>query len=117
MGFAGLRVLSLESRRAQDMEALIRRHGGEPFVALSVKERPIDSNGEAVEWAGRLLAGHFDLVLFTTGVGLQYLRDAILTRYTVEEFGSALQRVTVAARGPKPVAILHELGVKPAIRI
>src|SRR5262249_17370566 len=38
-------------------------------------------------------------------------------RYTVEEFGSALQRVTVAARGPKPVAILHELGVKPAIRI
>src|SRR5215813_7375694 len=117
MGFAGLRVLSLESRRAQDMEALIRRNAGEPFIAPSVEERAVDSNAEALEWAGRLLAGDFDLVLFTTGVGLQYLRDAILTRYTVEELGNALRRVTVAARGPKPLAILHELGVMPEIRI
>jgi len=39
MPFGGLRVLSLESRRAKEMEALIRREGGEPFVAPSVEER------------------------------------------------------------------------------
>lgn len=117
MSFAGLRVLSLESRRAKEMETLIRRFGGEPFVAPSVQERALDSNAGALAWADRLLAGDFDLVLFTTGVGLEYLRDAVLSRYSKEELGAALQRVTVAARGPKPLAILHELGVKPALRI
>ncbi len=117
MSFAGLRVLSLESRRAKEMEVLIRRWEGDPFVAPSVQERAIESNAEALAWAGRLLAGDFDLVLFTTGVGLEYLRDAVLTRYTAEEFGAALNRVTVAVRGPKPLAILHELGVKPLIRV
>lgn len=117
MSFDGLRVVSLESRRAKEMEALITRWGGEPFVAPSVRERATDSQEEALAWAGRLINGEFDLVLFTTGVGLQYLRDAVLTRFSAEEFGAALRRVTVAARGPKPLAILHELGVKPEIRI
>jgi uroporphyrinogen-III synthase len=117
MLFAGLKVLSLESRRAKEMDALIRRYGGDPFVAPSVQERALESNQEALAWADRLVAGHFDLVLFTTGVGLEYLRDAVLSKYSKEDLGAALQRVTVAARGPKPLAILHELGVKPMIRI
>ncbi len=117
MAFESLRVLSLESRRAKEMESLILRHGGVPFIAPSVQERAIDSNSEAVEWAEALFAGRFDLVLFTTGVGLQYLRDAVLTKYSLEELGAGLRSVTVAARGPKPLALLHELGVKPQIRI
>ena len=60
MSFAGLRVLSLESRRAKEMETLIARFGGVPFVAPSVQERALDSNGEALRWADRLLAGDFD---------------------------------------------------------
>ncbi len=99
------------------MEALIQRWGGEPFVAPSVQDRALESNAETLAWAARLMAGDFDLVLFTTGVGLEYLRDAVLTQYSAAEFGAALNRVTVAARGPKPLAILHELGVKPLIRI
>ena len=81
MSFEGLRVLSLESRRAKEMEALIRRWNGDPFVAPSVQERAIDSQAEALTWAARLIAGEFELVLFTTGVGLAYLRDAVLTKY------------------------------------
>ena len=110
-------MLSLESRRAKEMEALIRRWNGVPFVAPSVQERAIDSQSEALAWAGRLIAGEFDLVLFTTGVGLAYLRDAILTKYTAAEFSAALGNVTIAVRGPKPLAILHELGVQPQVRI
>lgn len=117
MGLTGLKVLSLESRREKEMETLILRYGGQPFMAPSVKERAIDSNADAIAWADDLIAGKFDLVIFTTGIGLQYLRDAILTRYTAEQLGAALRGVTVAARGPKPLAILHELGVKPEIRI
>lgn len=99
------------------MEALIRRWNGEPFVAPSVQERAIDSHAEALAWAARLIAGDFDLVLFTTGVGLAYLRDAILTKYTSEDLSAALRKVTVAVRGPKPLAILHELGVQPQVRV
>lgn len=117
MGLTGLKVLSLESRRAKEMEALILRYGGLPFMAASVKERAIDSNADAIAWADDLMAGKFDLVLFTTGIGLQYLRDAVLTRYSAEELAAGLRKVTVAARGAKPLAILHELGVKPEIRI
>jgi uroporphyrinogen-III synthase len=117
MSFEGLRVLSLESRRAKEMEALIRRWNGEPFVAPSVQERAIDSQAEALAWAASLVAGEFDLVLFTTGVGLAYLRDAILTKYSAEDFSAALRKVTIAVRGPKPLAILHELGVQPQVRI
>jgi uroporphyrinogen-III synthase len=43
-GFAGLRVLSLESRRASEMAKLIANHGGEPVVAPSMREVPRESN-------------------------------------------------------------------------
>ena len=117
MSFEGLRVLSLESRRAKEMEALIRRWNGDPFVAPSVQERAIDSQAEALAWAARLIAGEFELVLFTTGAGLAYLRDAVLTKYSAVVLSKALRGVTVAVRGPKPLAILHELGVQPQVRL
>ena len=43
MSFEGLRVLSLESWRAHDMQTLILREGGVPFVAPSVREEAVDS--------------------------------------------------------------------------
>jgi uroporphyrinogen-III synthase len=116
MSLAGLKVLSLESRRAAEMEALIQRWQGDAFVAPSVQECP-HAPGEAIAWAERLMAGEFDLVIFTTGVGLQFLRDAILTKYTAEDFSAALNRVTVAVRGPKPLTWLSELKVRPEVRI
>src|SRR5216683_6111297 len=111
MDFAGLRVLSLESRRADVMEQLIRRHGGDPFVAPSVKEIPFEQHDEVFRWAERLFAGDFDMVVLMTGVGLSYLRDILAGRYSQEMFAEALRRVTIVSRGPKPVAVLHELGV------
>ena len=69
MPFAGLRVLSLESRRAKEMEALIRREGGDPFIAPSVQERALDDHGEAIRFVERLEAGEFDLVVIMTGTG------------------------------------------------
>jgi uroporphyrinogen-III synthase len=117
MDFDGLRVLSLESRRAEVMEQMIRRHGGEPFVAPSVQEIPFDQNEEVWKWAARLLAGEFEMIVLMTGVGLTYLRDAVVQRYSQEAFADALRKLTTVSRGPKPVAVLHELGVKSEIII
>jgi len=117
MPFSGLKVLVLESRRAAEMEVLVRRHGGEPFVAPSLKERPLEANTEILGWAERLFAGDFDMTILLTGTGLSYLRDAVLTRYPAGQFVEGLRATTLVARGPKPAAVLRELGLKAQINV
>jgi len=115
MPFAGLRVLSLESRRAKEMEALIRREGGDPFVAPSVQERALDDQGEAVRFVERLEADEFDMVIVMTGTGLAFLRDQVVAHSAADRLGAALRRVTIVSRGPKPLPILRELGSRAQI--
>ena len=110
-GLTGLRVLSLESRRAEQMAALIRNHGGTPVVAPSMREIPIEENAAALTFAQDLFAGRFDAVIFLTGVGTRILFSAIETKHPRKRLVEALSRVLVAARGPKPVAVLREFGI------
>jgi len=117
VSFAGARVLALESRRAAEMAELIRRQGGEPFVAPSMREAPLEDNAEALAAAERLLAGDFDMMIFLTGVGVRALSRLLADRYGPERFPAALRRLTVVARGPKPVAALRELGVPVAVKV
>jgi uroporphyrinogen-III synthase len=113
--FGGLRVLSLESRRADQMEQFIRRHGGDPFVAPSVKEIPFEQHDEVFAWAERLFAGAFDSIVLMTGAGLAFLNDMLAERYPREALAEALRRLTIVSRGPKPVVVLHEMGVTPKV--
>ncbi len=115
--FRGLRVLSLESRRAELMEQMIRHHGGVPFVAPSVKEIPFEQHDEVYRWAERLFAGGFDLAVLMTGAGLAYLRDILADRYPKQQFADALRRVTIVSRGPKPVSVLQEMGIAAQIMV
>jgi len=115
MPFAGLRVLSLESRRAKEMEALIRREGGDPFIAPSVQERALDDNGDAIRFVERLEADEFDMVIVMTGTGLAFLRDQVVAHSPAGRLGAALGRTTIVSRGPKPLPILRELGARAQI--
>jgi hypothetical protein len=47
-GFAGLHVLSLESRRAPEMAKSIANNGGEALVAPSMREAPTRRNSSSV---------------------------------------------------------------------
>ena len=111
MTLAGMRVLSLESRRANEMATLIAKQGGEAFVAPSMREVPLESNQEAFAFAERLFRGEFDMMIFLTGVGTRALHRILASRYGEERFPEALRGIMVVARGPKPVAALRELGV------
>jgi uroporphyrinogen-III synthase len=111
MSFNGLRVLSLESRRAKEMDTLIRKYGGEPFVAPSVQERALEDQGEPVRFVERLEAGDFDMVICMTGAGLTFLRDVLAPLMPAERLGAALRRTTIVSRGPKPMVVLRALGV------
>src|SRR5580704_3870138 len=115
MPFDGLRVVSFESRRATEMGELIRRQGGDPFVAPSMREAPLENNPEAFEFAERLFRGEFDLMIFLTGVGTRALNKVLAARYGDEQFAEALRKIAVAARGPKPLAALRELKVPVAV--
>jgi uroporphyrinogen-III synthase len=110
-----LRVLALESRRATEIAKLIRTYGGEPSVAPAMREIPVESNHEALEFAGRLLHGDFDLVIFLTGVGVRRLTEIVASRYDKELFLEGLRRVKIASRGPKSSSALRELGVPVAV--
>src|SRR3954470_411267 len=105
MPFNGLRVLSLESRRAIEMATLIRKQGGDPIVAPSMREMPLESNQEAFAFAERLFAGEFEMIILLTGVGTRYLDRILSTRYEPGKFAQALRQLTVVVRGPKPAAV------------
>ena len=111
LGLDGLRVLSLESRRAEQMATLIRSYGGTPVVAPSMREIPIEENAAALAFAQELFAGGYDTVIFLTGVGTRILFSAVETKHPRARLVEALARVLVVARGPKPVTALREFGV------
>jgi uroporphyrinogen-III synthase len=114
-GFDGLRVLTLESRRGPEMAKLIASHGGKAMVAPSMREIPLESNIAALAFARTLLEGGFDAVIFLTGVGTRALSRVVETIYPHELFVTALRKIAVIARGPKPVAVLREWEVPIAL--
>jgi uroporphyrinogen-III synthase len=115
MSFEGRQILSLESRRAKEMEQLIRNQQGEPFVAPSMREVPLERNEEAFHFADKLFAGAFDMIVLLTGVGTRLLDQVLATRYPAGRFAEALRSITVVARGPKPVVALREMKVTATI--
>jgi uroporphyrinogen-III synthase len=112
VGFAGLRVLVLESRRAREMATLVSTFGGEPVSAPSMREVPLESNSEALAFADGLDEGAFDLVILLTGVGTRALIAVVeRVRGSRDSLIAALQRTKIVARGPKPVGVLREVGL------
>lgn len=117
MSFAGRRVMALESRRAEEIATLIRKQGGDPFVAPSMREVPLESNTDAFEFGERLLAGSFDCVILLTGVGMRALWKVLLSRFDEAELRAALGKLTLVVRGPKPSAALRELGMSADVLV
>lgn len=106
------RVCSFESRRAAEMLSLIQRQGASATVAPSMKEIPIENNETALSFGNQLKQGEIDIVIFLTGVGAQALLDVLQTRYTTEEIQDWMGRTIVVVRGPKPVAVLRQAGIR-----
>jgi uroporphyrinogen-III synthase len=117
MSFDGLRVIAFESRRANEIAELIRRQQGDAFVAPSMRESPIENNPEAFAFAERLFHGEFDMLIFLTGVGTRALDKVLASRYPPGAFAEALRKITVVARGPKPLAALREMQVPVAVAV
>lgn len=115
--FGGLRVLTLESRRADLVEKLVRQEGGESFNAPSVRETLLDENTACLQLIRDLAGDHYDALVLTTGVGAQYMIDAAEAINLKQPLLHALERVCVVSRGPKPAAILRAYGLRARISV
>jgi uroporphyrinogen-III synthase len=111
-GIGGLTVMAFESRRAAELESLIRRHGGVPLVVPSIREVPLQGNA-ALELLSELEADKINMVIVLTGVGLRTLAE----RCPPERLSASLARTTLVARGPKPIAELRKLGLMPQVSV
>lgn len=116
-GFNGLRVLSFESRRAQEIAHLISNNGGVPIVAPSTRDVPEGPNQNEVRLIRGILAQEFDAIIFITGVGARALIEAAQTVCPGEEFLAALGKAKVVVRGPKPSAVMREIKVPVALSV
>lgn len=97
------------------MAELIRKQGGIPFAAPSMREVPLEEDAEVFRFADRLLGGEFDMMVLLTGVGTRQLARLLAPRYPGNVLIEALGRVALVARGPKPAAALRDLGLAPAL--
>ena len=110
-GFHERTVLSLESRRAGEIATLIEKFGGRAIVAPATREVASNKSEDVSRFATALLQNKIDLIIFLTGVGARALVRAAEPFCPSEQLISALGKIRVLARGPKPVAALRELGV------
>src|SRR2546429_3714383 len=109
---AGLRLVSFEARRAEELATMLVRHGAEVVGAPALREEPLGPSAATLELARRLEAGEVDLVVLLTGVGTRALAAALAD--ACPYLGALPARTRVVARGPKPLAALRELGVAGA---
>jgi uroporphyrinogen-III synthase len=106
---AGLRIVAFEARRADELAAMLSRHGATVVRAPALREAPLPASPEALELARRLEAAEVAAVVLLTGVGTKALAFALADSHP--NLGELLARVPIVARGPKPLAALRELGV------
>ena len=112
--FDGLSVLVLESRRARELGSIVESYGGRPIISPSMREVPLESNTEALAFADAVIRVEFDLIILLTGVGTRALLELVdRVRAQRDTFIAALGRIPIAARGPKPTAVLREIGLTP----
>jgi uroporphyrinogen-III synthase len=109
--FGGRRVLSFESRRANEIASLIATYGGQAIVAPATREVAASQSEDVSRFVTALLEGKVHIVIFLTGVGARALVRAVEACCPKEKFLAALSQVQVLARGPKPVAALKEFSV------
>jgi uroporphyrinogen-III synthase len=114
-GLSGLRVALFEARFKDEFANLVRKQGGEPLVGPTMVEAPLELGDELRAFVAALRAGELDVMIALTGVGQRKLAALVEPIISRDELRDRLSAIVVAARGPKAVGGLKELGVKPQV--
>jgi uroporphyrinogen-III synthase len=114
-GLKGLRVALFEARFKDEFANLVRKQGAEPIVGPTMVEAPLELGAELRAFVAALRGGEIHAMIALTGVGQRKLATLVEPIITREELRDRLSGIVVAARGPKAVGGLKELGVKPQV--
>jgi uroporphyrinogen-III synthase len=108
----GVQVALLETRKAAEVALMIERLGGIPRSVPSVCEVRRDSDVQPA--IDGLVAGNFDLVVVLTAAAIEALLTAAEEQGRLDAVLAALERITIACRGPKPLLSLRKRGLTAA---
>ncbi|MEE9274944.1 MAG: uroporphyrinogen-III synthase [bacterium] len=113
-GLEGRVVAVTGQRRAREMEEMIRRLGGVPYIAPTVNLHFEESREEAERLAREILEG-VDWAVFYTGVGVRALFEAAERTGAAGPFLRRLEEARVLSRGRKSLRALRECGRPPDV--
>ena len=108
----GKTIALTEARRAAELASLITKLGGIPYSAPAVREVPRRDRGPALDVLDRICRHEVAAIIFLTGVGTRAFLGLAAEAGKREALLTALQEMLVVARGPKPIAVLREAGVR-----
>src|SRR6185436_8616044 len=109
----GHTIALLESRKSEELAALVKRLGGTSVTAPSVREVPRpDDVGLFVDGVS---SNRFGVVIFLTGVGATTLLNEADRLGRLPAVLAGLASTTIACRGPKPLAVMRRHSLTPAI--
>ncbi len=103
----GRTVAITGQRRAEEMAEMVRRLGGEPYVASTVNLGFEEAEDEAERLAGVILGG-VDWVVFYTGIGVRAIFKAAEKIGQRDSFQASLESARVLSRGWKSLRALRE---------
>jgi uroporphyrinogen-III synthase len=109
----GARVGLLESRLSTELAELVRRLGGAPVLAPSVREIPRPE--ETAAFVDDLASNRFSVIIFQTGVGTAAILRSAEERGRLNDVLAAMRDATLVCRGPKPTAVLRRHGLEPTL--
>ena len=109
-------IALLQARHSEVLAQLISKQGGVPLLAPCLREVRVEDPALVQSALERIRLEPPRLVIFQTGVGVRDL-FAIAAELGLEPvLRERLGGATVLARGPKPLAALHHLGIEVALR-
>ncbi len=113
MAVLGGRTIAVtEARRATELATLIRKLGGIPYSAPAVREVPREDLGAALAVLEQICRGEVHAIIFLTGVGARAFLTLAAEQSRDDALRTAMRTMLVVARGPKPVAVLREAGLR-----
>jgi len=105
-------VAFLEGRRAAELTDLIERHNGVALAAPCLREVHSPDSPSLQQALAHALDAPLDVAVFLTGVGTRTVFEAAAHARREEQLRERLAAATVVVRGPKPTAVLRQLGVR-----
>ncbi len=109
-------IAILESRSGEQLADIVKKYGGNPFLAPALAEIPDIDPTHINELINNWEVSPPDFFIFQTGVGVKALFATTDQLQLTNRLLKFLDHATVVVRGPKPTAILRSREVRIDLR-